>query len=258
MKHFASKQRKTNTLAFAAVTALAISLNASVYSQPVYAGGLIGDVFRAVGQVTGVKQLEQAGNSLDQSHDRIKKNHKLYGKAEEGLSGGVRHAVKESTVETLGPTLAALIKAGKADAQNGKLEPLPANVKRALSTYFEPGILDKARWRVGGGDLTIQAGSIKLGSKDAVVLDDIIVFRNADMLNNLHLVAHEMGHVVQYHNWGITDFAKRYVRDYHGVEADADRMAVEWKSGKRRHAAPKQALEPYVEPCMRDSKYHCF
>lgn len=145
---------------------------------------------------------------------------------------------REAFVELHGPPLAALIKAGKADALRGEVIMLPDHVMKAMSAYFSAEILNTVRYRVGGGDFTIQMGSIRLGGRDAVTLDDVIVFRSHELVNNLHLVAHELGHVEQYHKWGITDFAKRYVRDFQSVEADAERMANAWETTQPGYQPP--------------------
>ena len=141
------------------------------------------------------------------------------------------HVKREARVETLGPVLAAHIRAGKADAMRGTVSPLPSHVRQAMLSYFPADLVDRARWRTGFGSFTVQAGSIQLGGKDAIVLDDIMIFKATGDLDNLKLVAHELGHVYQYWQWGIDDFAKRYVRDFGAVEADAERLAINWDSG---------------------------
>lgn len=171
--------------------------------------------------------------------------------------------IKELNAEIEGPKLAALIKLAKADAQKGELRPLPENVKTSLSTYFPAHILDKIRWRTGGGELTLQTASINLGGKAAITLDDIIVFQDSGLINNLHLVAHEVAHVVQYHEWGITKFSKRYVKNYNAVENAAEQKANAWELTRTdvplASIKPKQVVpRPHFEPCQISEKYHCF
>ncbi len=193
---------------------------------PANAGGLIGDLFRAVG-------LGGVGDALDAAHRDFKKTLPIYGKLEEAGSGLVHHLVTELGVETAGPVLAGLIRAGISDANNGTLSPLPENVKARLSSYFSRDLLDRVRWRSGYGAASLQSLSIELGGADAVTLDTIIVFRDGHDVENLYLVAHELGHVLQYQSWGIDDFAKRYVRNHTGVEAAAEQVAKDWQAGKR-------------------------
>jgi hypothetical protein len=218
-----------------AISALALTLAAAPRAQ---AGGIIGNIFREVGNLVNSKELRDIGDGLDGVHRGIKEALPHYGLLEEVGSGLVHQLTSELGVEIAGPILAELIRAGISDANNGELKPLPPHVKRSLAGYFPADLLDKVRWRSGYGTATLQSLSLKLGNRDAITLDNIIVFEDGRSIENLHLVAHEVAHVLQYHQWGITDFAKRYVRNYGGVEAAAERMAQEWASGKRPLAKP--------------------
>lgn len=213
-------------------------------TAPAYAGGIFGDVIRGLGDLVGSPDIRRLGDDLDRESRNLKKNVRVYGDLEEAISDGVRHIVTETTVETVGPILAGLIEAGKADARRGELEPLPENVKQAMRSYYDDELIESVRWRVGGGDITLQAGSVKYGTADAITLDNIVVFGSSDLVQNLHLVAHELGHVLQYREWGVMDFAKRYVRNHEGVEAAAERMANEWEASQRPVA---RAREPFRE-----------
>jgi hypothetical protein len=42
---------------------------------------------------------------------------------------------------------------------------------------------------------------------------------------NLHWWSHELQHQVQYSQWGIDEFAYRYVTSCHAVESDAEAKA---------------------------------
>lgn len=204
------------------------------------AGGLIGNFFREAGNLFNSKELRDLGDGLDGVNRTLKQVIPLYGPLEEAGSKLVHQLTSELGVEVAGPILAGLIRAGIEDAERGELRPLPAHVRQAMARYYPADILDKVRWRSGYGSASLQAVSLQLGDRAAMVLDYIIVFEDGRDIEKLWLVAHELAHVVQYSEWGIDDFAKRYVRNYGGVEAAADRMADEWQSGRNLTRTPRR------------------
>jgi hypothetical protein len=55
-----------------------------------------------------------------------------------------------------------------------------------------------------------------------VALNNVIVFRFADdAATNPVLWSHELKHIQQFAEWGVRDFAIRYLRDWNSVEAEA-------------------------------------
>ena len=185
---------------------------------PALAGGLIGDIVNKV--------VPGAGTALDKAHDRIKKNVPPYGQAEEAIAGAGRKIISETAVETTWPLLTNAINLSRGDALRNGVQPIPEDFKQALAVYFPRSLLDTVRYRIGGGgDLTLQVNAFRYGHADAIALFDIIVFRDAEAFNDLWIWAHELGHVQQYKEWGLNDFAKRYIRDHQGVEDQADRTA---------------------------------
>ncbi len=61
-----------------------------------------------------------------------------------------------------------------------------------------------------------------MGRPQRLRLNYVVVFKEQnDALYNPVLWAHELTHVIQYQDWGIGDFAKRYVRNYRSVEQTA-------------------------------------
>ena len=205
--------------------AIALTL-ATSSTETANAGGFIGDIFRAVG-------LTDFARTLDGIHRDFKKSLPIYGNLEEKVAGGVHHLVTELGVEVAGPVLEGMIRQGMSDARKGKLSPLPEAVKAKLQSYFSRDLLDQVRWRSGYGAASLQSLALELGGADAITLDKIIVFKDGRDVQNAFLVAHELGHVLQYQSWGISDFAKRYLRNHAGVEAAAERVAKNWQSGKR-------------------------
>jgi hypothetical protein len=62
------------------------------------------------------------------------------------------------------------------------------------------------------------------GVDNAVTVGHVTVFVR-DPGNDYHWWAHEMQHQVQYHQWGIDQFALKYITSCHAVEADAENKA---------------------------------
>ena len=108
-------------------------------------------------------------------------------------------------------------------AATGDVRTIPLNIRAQLEPYYDIQVLDSARYKVGD-DAELNAANTMLQNPDinAVTLVDIIVFRSQDdALNNVALWAHELKHVQQYQQWGVSEFATRYTRDYTAVEAPA-------------------------------------
>lgn len=114
-------------------------------------------------------------------------------------------------------------------AAAGGTQPIPLHIRAQLEPYYDIGVLDAARYKVGDGE-TLGAANTMLQNPDvqAVTLIDIIVFRNAaDAQDNVALWAHELLHVQQYQQWGVGEFARRYTRDHDAIEAPAYRRQIE-------------------------------
>ncbi|WP_312070085.1 eCIS core domain-containing protein [Lelliottia nimipressuralis] len=199
-----------NRKALALISASVLTLLIAVPSR---AGGLFGDfVNMACGQCG-------AGDALDKAHDEIKKTIPPYKDLEEGAS----HAVNEALVQATAPVLQEAIARSRDDALKNGVSPVPNDIKNNLRGFIPDKILDVAMYRVqGGGDLSLQVNSIRYGEAQAITLDYVIVFKDQnDALYNPTLWAHELTHVQQYQDWGLKDFAIRYVRNYRDVESPA-------------------------------------
>jgi hypothetical protein len=107
--------------------------------------------------------------------------------------------------------------------------PIPAGIRAALEGYVPASILERVRWRVGGGETSLQAQLFRFGYAPAVTFDHVVIFeREANALNDPKLWVHELRHVMQYAEWGVPDFAVRYVRDYEAVEREAAEYRWQW------------------------------
>lgn len=199
------------------------------------AGGLFGDVIEGLCGGCGV------GRQLDREHERLGSPLDIPGRV-----------IRESHVETLGPLLAEAIRHSRNNARSAGVYPIPNSMKSILSSHFSSDLLDRVRYRVGQGhELSVQSNAFRFGDAAAVALIDSIVFANQhDALNNDRLWAHELGHILQYEAWGLSDFAKRYVRDWNDVERDAENTAERYvQSVSRSRPAfpqngPMHALPP--------------
>lgn len=182
-----------------------------IVSPNLQAGGIFGDIVNAV--------IPGAGTKLDDAHRQIKDAIPPYKAIEEGGS----RIVNETFVQSGAPLLQELIARSRDDALSAGVQRIPADIRQNLAGFIPDQVLNVARYRVnGGGDLTLQVNSIRYGEAQAITLDYVIVFKEAnDALYNPTLWAHELTHVGQYQRWGIRDFSIRYVRDYRSVESEA-------------------------------------
>jgi hypothetical protein len=125
-------------------------------------------------------------------------------------------------VDSLAPVLASWITASRDAARAQGVEPIPAAIRAALQGYVPEPILDRVRWREGSSEPMLPQSLMSFGEVPAMTLDDVIVFRHRrTALEDPKLWAHELKHVMQYADWGIDGFAKRYLSDYEAVEHEA-------------------------------------
>lgn len=163
---------------------------------------------------------------------------------------GAEHLKRETIGQTGGPILEQWL-IGSRNSAIGTSQPIPPQIRQALTGYIENDILNRARFKVGDNGILNLAGlTIAYGDRiygrevDAVTLIDLIVFRNSnDAYNNPALWAHELTHVKQFRDWGTRDFSIRYARDSNGVEDQAYAVGNGYNNWK---ASQYQAQQPPI------------
>lgn len=196
-----------------------LAMMAVMTAQPASSGGVFGDIVNLI--------APGLGTDLDDAHRDLKERLPIYRE----VTKGIDHLSGEARVEVLGPILKEMIIASREDALKAGTSPIPSHVFDHLRIYFPDKLLQRVRYRVGQGhELSLQANSFRFGDASAIALDYVVVFRyRSDASRNLALWAHELGHVQQYESWGISDFAKRYIRNHRDLEKDADEVAAEFR-----------------------------
>lgn len=111
-------------------------------------------------------------------------------------------------------TLAEAIRFSRMQALKSRSRPLSDEMKALYRPYFPEEVIEGTRWTLSGRRLGL--GSVLAGwyyREGAVTLDDVIVFTNRNAAHHEALVAHELTHVLQYRQLGVSNFARLYVRD---------------------------------------------
>ena len=125
-------------------------------------------------------------------------------------------------VQSLAPLLASAIVSARDAAKAAGVEPIPSDIRAALTAYVPDEVLTRVRWRVGGDMVSLPPQLMGFGHVPAMTLDDVVVFEDRQAaLTDPKLWAHELKHVMQFADWGVDGFAARYLADYEAVEAEA-------------------------------------
>lgn len=152
--------------------------------------------------------------------------------AADGLAGFVAElqAVDAGLRGSLAPLLAEWIAESRDAALRAGVEQVPESIRAALAGYVPDAVLDRARWRVGSGvALSLQQTLLRSGYVPAITLEHVIVFdRERDARQDPALWVHELKHVMQYAEWGIDGFARRYLLDYDAIESEASAYRRGW------------------------------
>ena len=123
-------------------------------------------------------------------------------------------------------TLESALKRSR-DAARADSKPIPDEIRNALMPFYPAEILENVRYSIGDTSPGGVAGfAIRNGNAAAVTLIDTVVFSSESHIRNLALWAHEIHHVEQYKEWGISGFASRYAFNWQDVEAEASRRAL--------------------------------
>jgi Domain of unknown function (DUF4157) len=143
-----------------------------------------------------------------------------------------------AVVESLAPLLGRWIASSRDAAKAQGVEPIPTSIRAALAGYVPDAVLDRVRWRVGASELSMPQNVIRFGHVPAVTLDDVVIFQDRKAaLEDPKLWAHELKHVMQFAEWGIDDFARRYLSDYWAVENEA--WEFRWEFMKQAGLIPE-------------------
>ena len=122
-------------------------------------------------------------------------------------------------------TLESALKRSR-DAARADSQPIPDEIRNALIPFYPEELLADVRYSIGDTSPGGVAGfAIRNGNAAAVTLIDTVVFSNETHVRNLALWAHELHHVQQYKDWGVTGFATRYAFNWQDVEAEATKRA---------------------------------
>lgn len=129
--------------------------------------------------------------------------------------------VGQALLNPAAPVLASAIRFSRGQALNRGTQPIPPNILQALAPYFPPQILSKVSWTTADGISLDGALKNWFNQEGAITYDDVIVFANAGLTNNVELWAHELTHVLQYAQMGVETFAFQYTFDWNGLESQA-------------------------------------
>ena len=156
------------------------------------------------------------------------------------------NGLSPAVVQTLSPVLADWIVRSRDAAIRQGVEEIPAGVRAMLAGYVPDDILDRVRWRIGGaGSMSIQQNVFAFGDAPAVTLDYVVVFAEEKAVEDPKLWAHELKHVIQFAEWGVTGFATRYLHDDAAIESEA--WEYRWQFMKLKGLVPPPA-EPKDDP----------
>lgn len=129
--------------------------------------------------------------------------------------------VGQAMLNPAAPVVATAIRFSRGQALNRGVQPIPAAVRQELAPYFPPQILDKARWTTADGISLDGALKNWFNQEGAITYDEVIVFANSQLINDVELWAHELTHVLQYSQMGVETFAFQYTVDWNGLESQA-------------------------------------
>jgi hypothetical protein len=123
--------------------------------------------------------------------------------------------------------LAAAIRAAQKQYYD-TARPIPDKVKALLKGAYPADVLANGRYTVGSVSLSVAdvTNTVRKfeGVDNAVTVGNVTVFV-VEPGDNFHWWAHELQHQVQYAQWGIDEFAFKYVTSCHDVETGAENEA---------------------------------
>ncbi|WP_443212974.1 eCIS core domain-containing protein [Rhodobacter sp. NSM] len=165
-------------------------------------------------------------------------------------AGAFAHALALVGEQQAVAMLATAIEESRRQALSEGTAAIPEAVRLRLEGQVPAIDLEMVRWRVGGGgEFSLQRNAILHGNASAITLGEVVVFADeGEALANVPLWAHELRHVGQYRDWGVVEFARRYLRDYRAVEADAVAFAAEVASAQAQRLPDGARVAPPRAP----------
>jgi hypothetical protein len=133
-------------------------------------------------------------------------------------------ALTQTVSALFGPPLAEAIRSTR-DRVYPHGRPMPAEVRQKLAPFFPGAVLTQVRYATEWDPTEDTLPALFMGhsTKSAMTLGDVILFRDVQGVADSLLWAHELTHVMQYTQLGITAFATRYLEQ--GWELEAEAMA---------------------------------
>ena len=139
---------------------------------------------------------------------------------------GFMQVQSQYSANLISETLASALKRSRNMVRTDS-KPIPDAVKKELMPFYSEATLKDVRYTIGD---TSQAGlagfAIRNGNAAAVTLIDTVVFKDEKYVSSLALWAHELHHVEQYKDWGLSSFAANYAFGWKEVEAEASARAA--------------------------------
>ncbi|MEQ1781882.1 MAG: DUF4157 domain-containing protein [Hyphomonadaceae bacterium] len=150
---------------------------------------------------------------------------------------GFMQVQTQYSANVISETLASAMQRSR-DNVRGASKPIPDEVLKEMVPFYPAELLKDVRYTIGD---TSQAGlagfAIRNGNAAAVTLIDTIVFKDEKYVGSLALWAHELHHVQQYHDWGLSGFAANYAFGWKEVEAEASARAAAYVAWYRERKA---------------------
>ena len=131
-------------------------------------------------------------------------------------------ALTQTVSALFGPPLADAIRSTR-DRVYPHGRPIPVALRRQLAPFFPRTVIEKVRYATEWDPTADMLPSLFMGNstKSAMTLGDVILFRDAQGVTDPLLWAHELTHVMQYKQLGVTAFATRYLERGWELEAEA-------------------------------------
>lgn len=145
----------------------------------------------------------------------------------------------------LAPAFAATIRMTRDRARAAGVRPVPAKVIQALTPHFSTSVLHQARWRPPMHRPSMSSLLVSWYFREgAVTLHDVVLFSDERLAQDPGFWAHELTHVEQYQRYGVDGFARRYVKNWESLEAEARQKASRVRAALARTAgtAPRPPL----------------